>query len=220
MGWYNLFLENIFPQANYSMATENQTQINKQENGSLGSRIEAILFVSSIPVTISQLSVALDTTTRQIEKALFKLEDNLKNRGITISFHRGKVQLTTNKDYSADIEKFLEIERTTKLSRAALETLAIIAYQQPTTRPYVDAIRGVNSEGVIHTLLNRGLIEESGRTEGPGRPILYLTTEEFLRHFGLRSLDDLPPLDLTVKPESESEEIHAQLPLHSNLLKE
>ena len=128
--------------------------------------------------------------------------------------------MTTALEFSPDIEKFLDIERTTKLSRAALETLAIIAYQQPTTRPYVDSIRGVNSEGVMHTLLNRGLIEESGRSEGPGRPILYLTTEDFLRHFGLASLEQLPPLDLTSKPDADNNFPPAQPPLHSTLLKE
>jgi len=202
------------------MAKENQTQINEQENPALDSRIEAILFVSSIPVTISQLSTALDSTTRQIEKSLKLLEENLSKRGLRIAYHRGKVQLTTARDYSDDIKKFLEIERTTKLSKAALETLAIIAYQQPTTRPYVDSIRGVNSEGVMHTLLNRGLIEESGRTEGPGRPILYFTSEEFLRHFGLASLDDLPPLDLSIKSDPNDTTGPAQLLLHTDLLKE
>ena len=91
-------------------------------------------------------------------------------------------------------ERFLDLEATTRLSRAALETLAIIAYQQPATRPEIDAIRGVNSDGVMKNLLSKGLIEEIGRTEGPGRPILYVTTPDFLQHFGLRSLDDLPPL--------------------------
>ena len=186
----------------------------------LDRKIEAILFVSSIPVTLSQLSAALETTTLQIEKALERLQENLKDRGIRIYLHRGKVQMITAKEFSPDIEKFLEIERLTKLSKAALETLAIIAYQQPTTRPYVESIRGVNSDGVINTLLNRGLIEESGRTEGPGRPILYLTTAEFLRHFGLESLDELPPLDLTIKSDPTDQNSQAQLPLHSNLLKE
>ena len=203
------------------MSTEIETQIIKQEIVTLDSRIEAILFVSSIPVSISQLSVALDTTSRQIEKALKNLEENLDKRGLRLVTHQGKIQLTTAKEFSPDIEKFLKIERTTKLSKAALETLAIIAYQQPTTRPYIDSIRGVNSEGVLHTLLNRGLIEESGRSEGPGRPILYLTSEDFLRHFALASLNDLPPLDLTIKTTGDDNEfIPSQLPLHSNLLKE
>jgi segregation and condensation protein B len=82
------------------------------------------------------------------------------------------------------------------LSRAALETLAIIAYQQPVTRPQIEAVRGVNSDSVIKNLLSKGLVEESGRAEGPGRPVLYSTTTEFMQHFGLASLGDLPPLSL------------------------
>ena len=89
----------------------------------------------------------------------------------------------------------VNLEATTKLSRAALEALAIVAYKQPVTRPAIDAIRGVNSDGVIRSLLNKGLLEEAGRAETPGRPILYQTTLDFLCHFGLSSLDELPPLE-------------------------
>jgi segregation and condensation protein B len=95
------------------------------------------------------------------------------------------------------IERFLGLEATTHLSRAALETLAMIAYQQPVTRPQIDSVRGVNSESMLKSLLNKGLIFESGRTEGPGRPILYSTSPEFLQHFGLSSITELPPLELT-----------------------
>ena len=94
------------------------------------------------------------------------------------------------------IEHFLGLEATSRISQAALETMAIIAYQQPVTRPEIDAIRGVNSDGVIKTLLSRGLIEEIGRGSGPGRPILYSTTPEFLGSFGLTSIAELPPLKL------------------------
>ena len=93
-----------------------------------------------------------------------------------------------------DVETLLNLEATTQLTRAALEVLAIIAYEQPVTRPHIDAIRGVNSESALRTLLRHGLIEEAGRTEGPGRPILYVTTPEFLQHFGLGRLAELPPL--------------------------
>ena len=94
------------------------------------------------------------------------------------------------------IEVFLGLEATSRMSQAALETLAIIAYQQPVTRPQVDAIRGVNSDGVMKTLLSKGLIQEVGRAPGPGRPILYTTTPDFLGYFGLTSIDELPPLNL------------------------
>jgi segregation and condensation protein B len=93
------------------------------------------------------------------------------------------------------VSKFLGLEATARLSRAALEALAIIAYRQPITRPGIDAIRGVSSDGVLKSLLNKGLIQEAGRTEGPGRPILFSTTADFLQHFGLSSLEDLPPFE-------------------------
>jgi segregation and condensation protein B len=111
--------------------------------------------------------------------------------------------LTTAPEMADLIETFLGLEATTHLSRAALETLAIISYRQPVTRPQVDAIRGVNSDGVMKSLLGKGLLQEVGRTDGPGRPILYGTTPEFLQHFGLSSLSELPPLAL---PEVTSDE--------------
>ncbi len=94
------------------------------------------------------------------------------------------------------VEHFLGLEATSRLSRAALETLAIVAYQQPVTRPQIEAVRGVSSDGVMKSLLGKGLIQEIGRTEGPGRPIMYGTTPDFLQHFGLNSLMELPPLNL------------------------
>jgi segregation and condensation protein B len=94
------------------------------------------------------------------------------------------------------VERFLGLEITSQLSRAALEALAIVAYQQPVTRPQVDAIRGVNSDGVLKSLLSKGLVQEMGRAEGPGRPILYGTTTDFLGYFGLNTIEELPPLNL------------------------
>jgi segregation and condensation protein B len=105
------------------------------------------------------------------------------------------VQLTTAPEISKTIEDYLDIETTSTLSRAALETLAIVAYKQPVTRPEVDSIRGVNSDAVLRTLLSKGLIEELGRVDAPGRPINYGTTPEFLQYFGLESLDKLPFID-------------------------
>jgi segregation and condensation protein B len=104
------------------------------------------------------------------------------------------VQLTTAPAASAIIERFLGLEMTTRLSQAALEVLAIVAYMQPVTRPQIDDIRGVNSDGALRTLLGKGMVEELGRMETPGRPILYGTTIEFLQYFGLTSVDELPPL--------------------------
>ncbi len=164
---------------------------------SLDARIEAILFVAPAPVSIQQLAEALATPPGEIEEALRQLDRALQNaRGIRLQRHEGRYQLTTAPELAEEVEKFLGLEATARLSRAALETLAIIAYRQPITRPGIDAIRGVNSDGVIKSLLSKGLIQENGRTEGPGRPILYGSTQDFLSHFGINSLDDLPPFEL------------------------
>jgi segregation and condensation protein B len=163
---------------------------------SITARLEALLFVSPSSVSIHQLALILDTTPRQIELGLDELEQMCATRGLRLQRSNRSVQLTTAPELAQDVERFLGLEETTRLSRAALEVLAIIAYQQPVTRPQIDSIRGVNSDSVLRTLLRHGLIEEVGRTEAPGRPILYSTTEEFLAHFGLGSLADLPPLNL------------------------
>lgn len=174
---------------------------------SLAAKIEAMLFVSAEPVPVGQLAAALDVTPSVIERGLKELDDSLLNRGLRLQRSAGRVQLTTAAELASIVERFLGLEATTHLSRAALETLAIIAYQQPATRPQVDSIRGVNSDGMMKSLLSKGLIQESGRTEGPGRPILYSTTPEFLQHFGLSSIIELPPLAVSV----EVETVHAEL---------
>jgi segregation and condensation protein B len=166
----------------------------------LEARVEALLFVSPSRVSISQLAQILETSPREIELALEQLESTYASRGIRLQRSNRSIQLTTAPELANDVERFLGLEETTSLSRAALEVLAIIAYQQPVTRPLIDSIRGVNSDSVLRTLLRHGLIEEVGRTEAPGRPILYSTTEEFLAHFGLGSLADLPPLNLEQEP--------------------
>lgn len=162
---------------------------------SLEARLEALLFTSPAATTINQLATALETPPREVEKALEGLETRYLAGGLRVQRFRGKIQLTTAPDTAEDVERFLGLEANTRLSRAALEALAVVAYQQPVTRPQVDSIRGVNSDSVLRTLLHHGLIEEIGRAEAPGRPILYGLTPEFLQHFGLNSLDDLPPLD-------------------------
>jgi len=169
--------------------SENQTGL------SLPAQVEALLFVAFEPVTPGQLATALDTTATQVNNALDELDASLRTRGLRLQQHNGRVQLTTAPETSDAIERFLGLEATTHLSRAALEALSIIAYQQPITRPQVDAVRGVNSDGVMRSLLSKGLIQEGGRADGPGRPILYHTTPDFLQHFGLNSLTELPPLE-------------------------
>lgn len=166
---------------------------------SLEALVESLLFVAEGPVTITRLAEALEVTPHKIENALLVLADTYQQRGLSLQRFRDKVQLTTASAAAAHVERFLGLAATTSLSKAALETLAIIAYQQPVTRPQIEAVRGVNSDSVIKNLLSKGLVEELGRTEGPGRPVLYSTTPEFLQHFGLTALHDLPPLNLEVQ---------------------
>lgn len=162
---------------------------------SLPAQIEALLFVAVEAVSPGQLATVLETTATQVNNALDELDASFRTRGLRLQRNNGRVQLTTAPEISEAIERFLGLEFVSHLSRAALEALSIIAYQQPVTRPQVDAVRGVNSDGVMRSLLNKGLIQEGGRAEGPGRPILYSTTPEFLQHFGLNSLTELPPLE-------------------------
>ena len=166
----------------------------------LSAQLEALLFVSGEPVAIAQLAAALDVAPSVIERGLNELDASLSARGLRLQRHVGRVQLTTAPQLAELVERFLGLEATSHLSRAALETLAIIAYQQPVTRPQIDSIRGVNSDSMLKSLLHKNLILESGRADGPGRPILYSTTPEFLQHFGLNSILDMPPL---AKPEGE-----------------
>lgn len=184
-----------------------ESQPNSNEELSLAAKIEAMLFVSAEPVPLGQLSQALDVTVSVVERGLKELEESLLTRGLRLQRNAGRVQLTTAPELAGLVETFLGLEAITHLSRAALETLAIIAYQQPVTRPHVDSIRGVNSDGMLKSLLSKGLILESGRTDGPGRPILYSTTPEFLQHFGLNSLMELPPLATPVETEPEQTEL-------------
>lgn len=162
----------------------------------LEAAVESLLFVADGPVPVARLAEALEVNLREVEAALEALSAAYAERGLSLQRIRDKVQLTTAPAAAERVQRFLGLAASAPLSKAALETLAIIAYQQPVTRPQIDAIRGVNSDSVIKNLLAKGLIEESGRTEGPGRPVLYGTTAEFLQHFGLTSLADLPPLNL------------------------
>jgi segregation and condensation protein B len=140
----------------------------------------------------------LDIPSAEVERELAALarayED--EGRGIRLQRHSGRVQLTTAPSAAPMVERLLGLESSSRLSHAALETLAIIMYEQPVTRPQIDAIRGVNSDAVLKSLLVKGLLQELGRAETPGRPILYGVTSEFLQYFGLNSLAELPPLNL------------------------
>ena len=162
----------------------------------LESALEAILFASGEPVQVDRICVALDIDRPTAEQLLQKLMDYYayERRGIRLLRMEDTWQLCSAPDYADVIRKAFEIRKPAKLSQPALEVLTIIAYYQPTTRAYVDQIRGVDSAYTIGLLLDRKLIEECGRLQVPGRPRLYRTTKQFLRAFHLTSLDDLPEL--------------------------
>ncbi|MBM3136733.1 MAG: SMC-Scp complex subunit ScpB [Chloroflexi bacterium] len=173
----------------------------------LSSMIEALLFTSASPVTLSQLSTALEVSEKEIQTSINELKEYYSaSRYLSLQWQGKRVQLVTSADISEKVEKFLGIETTSTLTQASLEALAIIAYRQPITRPQIDEIRGVNSDGVVRNLLSKGLIEEVGRDEGVGRAILYGTTSDFLSYFGISSLDELPAFD--VLPTAETEGPH------------
>jgi segregation and condensation protein B len=171
---------------------------------SVEAQVESLLFVADAPVSVGRLAEALDVTPAQVERALSDLVATYVGRGLRLQRVGTQVQLITTPEAASCVERFLGLEARTHLSRAALETVAIIAYRQPITRPEIEAIRGVNCDSVLRTLLSVGLIEEVGRALTVGRPILYGTTFEFLQYFGLSSLDEMPPLgELASGQESE-----------------
>lgn len=180
---------------------------NSETELSLSAQLEALLFVSGEPVALAQLAAALDVALSVVERGLNELDASLSQRGLKLQRHAGRVQLTTAPQLADLVERFLGLDATSHLSRAALETLAIIAYQQPVTRPQIDSIRGVNSDSMMKSLLHKNLILESGRADGPGRPILYSTTPEFLQHFGLNSILEMPPLAKPEEGETKQDEL-------------
>lgn len=168
----------------------------------LSAALESFLFVSDKPVDPANLARALGVQIEVILEGLNRLADDMvaHDRGLRVQFQGKNVRLITRPDAAQAIEEYLNLDLTTRLSAPALETLAVIAYRQPVTRAQIEAVRGVDCGGVLRTLQQRGLIEEAGRLEAIGRPFLYAITEEFMHHFGLLRLDDLPPLS---EPETE-----------------
>lgn len=161
--------------------------------------IEAVLFIAGEPVTLEQLNRVLEVSPEQIEAAIEELSASYAQRGIRLQRHGDQLMLVSAPEAAPVIRRFLGSQNGQRLSHAALETLAIIAYRQPITRAQIESIRGVDSSAALRALLARDLICEVGRLETLGRPILYATTPTFLQQFGLTSLADLPPIDL---PES------------------
>ncbi|WP_051350606.1 SMC-Scp complex subunit ScpB [Caloramator sp. ALD01] len=168
--------------------------------------IESILFAVGDGVEIKELSSIIDIDLKELKSILkdLSLDYEKDNRGLMLIEYNNKIQLATKPEYSTYIKKILKPESKQNLSQAAIETLAIIAYKQPITKVEIDEIRGVRSDRAISTLLERGLIKESGRLDTTGRPILYCTTDEFLKYFGFKNINELPEL-IELKLENEEE---------------
>ena len=173
------------------------------EEINISAAIEAILFSSGDSVEKSRIAQTLEITEKQVDETVDKLIDDYsaQNRGITIIKLDSAYQMTAVKDYAPQIRTVMDLRRNTPLSQAALEVLAVVAYNQPVTKAFVEQVRG-------GSLTTKGLVEEKGRLELPGRPLLYGTTEHFLRCFNIASLEELPPLpeDGEKKEEEEAEE--------------
>jgi len=170
--------------------------------------IESLLFVSGEPLSLKDLSNALEMPNKYLKEVLEEMIHDYEedeNRGIKIIQINGEFQLVTKEKNSDYIQNLLKKNKRQSLSQASLESLAIIAYKQPITRIDIDEIRGVKSESAIQRLIEKDLIKEVGRLDVPGRPILYGTTEEFLRQFGLKELKDLPDLESFEEELSNSE---------------
>ncbi len=182
------------------------------ETEEIGRAIEAILFAAGDPVGAQRMAQAIGVGLDQVEAALKTLMDaySFQRRGMRIIQLEDAYQMVSAQDMSDVITRALETRKPPKLSASALETLTVIAYYQPTTKAFVEQIRGVDSSYTISALLNKKLIEEQGRLSVPGRPILYGTTPDFLRTFGIASLDDLPEVDL---PKAQAQQVEMQLSL-------
>ena len=160
--------------------------------------LEAILFVSGDPVRVEDLAHAMNLTVGELKEALDALGDHLlaENRGIKLNRSGEAVFLSIRPTFAPEVEAFLQPLQKRPLSQAVLETLSIIAYRQPCTRGDIEAIRGVKCDYSVQSLLDKGMIEACGQRDTLGRPTLYRTTDAFLQHFGMETLDDLPNIDL------------------------
>lgn len=171
------------------------------------SRLEALLFAAPGLSPVEDLAKALEMSPAELEQLAATLEQQYEeSHGIRLQKIRNQYQLVTAAEHAQLIEQFLGLEVSSRLSQPALEVLAIIAYQLASTRPEIEAIRGVNSDTVVKSLLAKGLIEEKGRSEAPGRPILYAVAPDFLLHFGLESLEQLPEMDIDALKAAQPQE--------------
>ena len=180
---------------------------------------EAVLFSGGEPLSIDRFSQVFDISPERVVEVMEALSKKLalNDRGVGLVRMENTYQLATKKDYAGYIKKMFDIKRRTPLSPAALEVLAVVAYNQPVTKSFIEQVRGVDCSGVVTTLVEKGLIEERGRLELPGKPFLYGTTKNFLRCFGISDLTELPPLP---KNENASEEVGEQIPLDGEAAEE
>ena len=169
--------------------------------------LEAMLFAAGDPVEPAKLAEVLDIDVENIIKMLGHLEADYDEResGIRLIRVDGKYQLCTREEYSEEVRGLLEIKKNTPLSQAAFEVLAIVAYNKTVTRSFIEQIRGVDCSGPVSNLIQKGLIEEKGRLDLPGRPLVYGTTDRFLRCFSLNSLEDLPDLPENTEPNDDNQ---------------
>jgi segregation and condensation protein B len=165
-------------------------------NPRLKNILESLLFVCKKPLNPAELVQLLESDENRIEQAIRDLAMEYENRGVKIVNVAGGWQMVTSVENADHIDRLLMSPIVTTLSPAALETLALIAYKQPVTRLDIENVRGISSDGVVKTLLEKRMIREIGRSDAIGRPILYSTTTDFLRHFGLKDLGDLPELPM------------------------
>jgi len=178
-----------------------------QQIKSIESAIEAILFAAGYPVKYAKIAEVLGLeekdTKNIIEHMSFDYNDPGSKRGINLLMFPDTCQLSTKEQYAPYIREALGIRRGGNLSASSMEVLAIVAYNQPVTRSYVDQVRGVDSSYAMNSLIDKALIEPCGRLDAPGRPMLYVTTEKFLRVFGLSSLSELPATEIMLPPKEE-----------------
>lgn len=188
----------------------------EDEGRTLRGAVEALLFVSDEPVSAGGLAKILEKGPSEIDAVLSSLatEYQEEERGIQLREVAGGWRLYSHPAYHEIIEKYVLSWDTRRLSQAALEALAVIAYHQPATRGGINAIRGVNSDAVISSLIEKGLVREAGRDNGPGNAILYVTTRTFLEKFGLKSLKELPPLEEFAPDEASAQFIRERLSAH------
>jgi segregation and condensation protein B len=181
--------------------------------------IEAVLFACGEAVEASKLAEALETEQRTVELLVERIRDRYQAAGSPLDIIRAgsAYQMCTMQEYGEVIRKVLELKRTATLSQAALETLAIVAYNQPVTRALIEQVRGVDCSTLIRSLCEKELIEEAGRMNIPGKPIVYRTTTNFLRCFGLTGLEQLPTLPASEAPEDEAEQLTGQIDFFEEL---